>query len=149
MSNHPEVRVKVNAWVVEGVAPVVEALNAFPMVETFSSCQGGGHIYFHVKGEPDDLFRFVAGLARGLAEEVQDSCCGFNLQLEWLGSHPAHGSLHVTNEALADVTRGLLRVAARDCSDDFKRLACKTVDDSVNALRALERADLGGLAPTS
>ncbi len=137
MSNHPEVLVKVNAWVDERIAPVVEALNAFPMVETFSSCQGDGHIYFHVRGEPENLFRFVAGLACDLSEEVQDDCCSFKLRLEWLGYHPGHGVLLVPNESLADVTQGLLKVVARECSD-FHRLAHKTVEDSADILRALE-----------
>ena len=55
---HTEKLVKVNAWVDERIAPVVEALNAFPMVETFSSCQGDGHIIARsrllgCKGRPD------------------------------------------------------------------------------------------------
>lgn len=118
MSKHPEVLVKVNAWVDERIAPVVEALNAFPMVETFSSCQGDGHIYFHVRGEKESLFRFVDRLALNLAEEVQNNCCGFKLRLEWLGHHPSHGVLYVADDALADITQGLLKVAARRLASD-------------------------------
>jgi hypothetical protein len=135
---HLEVPIKVNAWVDERLAPVVEALNASPMVETFSSCQGDGHVYFHVRGEPWELFCFVAGLARTLEEEVSDNCCGFKLRLEWLGSNPVHGALYVTDEALDDVVRGLLKIAIHVARDDFKELVSKTVEDSREILDALE-----------
>ncbi len=110
---HPEVPIKVNAWVDQRLAPVVEALNAFPTVETFSSCQGDGHIYFRVRGEPEDLFRFIVDLARDLTEEISDSCCGFRLQLEWVGSHPSHGAMYVADQALNVVAQGLRRVSRR------------------------------------
>ena len=38
---HTEIPVKVTAWIDEGVAPLVEALNEFPQVVTLDSCQGG------------------------------------------------------------------------------------------------------------
>ena len=38
---HHEVPVKVTAWVDEGIAPLVLALNELPGVQTLDSCQGG------------------------------------------------------------------------------------------------------------
>jgi tRNA(Phe) wybutosine-synthesizing methylase Tyw3 len=39
MSTHTEIPVNVNAWVDEGIAPLVEALNSFKRVWTAASCE--------------------------------------------------------------------------------------------------------------
>ncbi len=43
---HKEVCVKVNAWVDEGVAPLVQALNQFLHVRTQQSCEGPAEVTF-------------------------------------------------------------------------------------------------------
>ena len=106
---HTEVRIQVNAWVDEWIAPVVEALNGFPEVVTFDSCEGDGHVFFDVEGGADALVAFVRELAAGLAAELE-SCCGFRLNLEWMGSHPAQGAIYVAegqNEAVAQALRAV------------------------------------------
>ena len=39
-SQHKQVRVKINARVDAGIAPLVSALSAFPWIETVDSCEG-------------------------------------------------------------------------------------------------------------
>ena len=136
---HSEVLIKVNAWVDKRIAPIVEALNAFSIVETFSSCQGDGHIYFNVRGEPRELFSFIEDLANALTTEIGNNCCAFKLRLEWLGSNPAHGALYVTDEALDSVACGLMKIARKTLAHDtFSELARQTANDSAEMLRALE-----------
>lgn len=59
MSDHREIPVKVNALVDEGVACLVTALSAFPLVQTTDSCQGDGpkgagpSVFFHVAHSDD------------------------------------------------------------------------------------------------
>jgi hypothetical protein len=54
MSAHTEVPVKVTAWVDEGVAPLVVALNEIAGVMTLDSCQegpeGGAYVLFRSRG---------------------------------------------------------------------------------------------------
>ncbi len=42
MAIHPQVWVKVNAQVDRGIAPLIEALSAYPGVRTLESCEGNG-----------------------------------------------------------------------------------------------------------
>ena len=43
---HREILVKVNAWVDEGIAPLVQALNEFAHVRTRQSCEGPAEVTF-------------------------------------------------------------------------------------------------------
>jgi hypothetical protein len=51
--SHPEVPIKVTAWVDEGVAPLVAALNSLDGVMTLDSCQGdsekGAYVLFRYR----------------------------------------------------------------------------------------------------
>jgi len=64
---HKTVRVKVNAWVDEDVAPLVLALNEFPNVWTLDSCQGenGKHayVYFDCQDGPSGTIAVAATIA--------------------------------------------------------------------------------------
>jgi hypothetical protein len=45
---HKQVPAKVTAYVDEGMKELVELLNTFDMLSTFSSCQGGDTYYAHI-----------------------------------------------------------------------------------------------------
>lgn len=79
---HTEVPVKVTAWVDEGVADLVLALNQFEDVVTLDSCEGdwdqGPYVLFRCR---DDGVSFAAALARTLAEH--DRPIDYLLGLEW------------------------------------------------------------------
>lgn len=80
---HPEIPVKVTAWVDEGVAPLVAALNQFDDVMTIDSCQGdgdkGAYVLFRcLSGSPLD---FAAGLAAALSPH--ERAADYLLRAEW------------------------------------------------------------------
>lgn len=68
---HKEIPIKVTAMVDEGIAPLVEVMNAFEGVVTYSSCQGDDEsaeralIWFEYRGKVDAL-TFYAQFARQL-----------------------------------------------------------------------------------
>jgi hypothetical protein len=81
MAAHTEIPVKVNAWVDEGIAPLVEALNEFEHVSTAASCEDdqsafrrGAYVMFSYEGGD------VAGFASGLAATIDEQAV---LQIEW------------------------------------------------------------------
>ncbi len=87
MSVHAEVPIKVNAWVDEGVAPLVEALNRFPSVRTLTSSSedrsgdlGHGAFVTFVHTDQTDSGSFIAGLARTLRDGPDASA---RLQVDW------------------------------------------------------------------
>jgi hypothetical protein len=79
---HREVPVKVTAWVDEGVAPLVVALNDFERVLTVDSCEGGttdgAYVLFRVRGHAGQAAKFAAGLAEAMGERAP-----YLLQAEW------------------------------------------------------------------
>src|SRR5262249_25118775 len=101
---------KVNAWVDQAIAPVVEALSVFPEVETFSSCEGDGHVFFHVRGPAQRAFSFTDELASSLSAEI-DACCEFKLALEWRGGNAIRCALYVQAGAVDIVSEGLRAVS--------------------------------------
>ena len=68
---HQEIPVKVTAWVDEGIAPLVLALNELPDVETLDSCQGRhdkpAHVYFRLRRNAQATALFASALAAALA----------------------------------------------------------------------------------
>ena len=108
---HREIPIKVTAWVDEGVAPLVEALNEFPHLTTLDSCEDrhehGAYVLFRCEGE--DPAGFVAGLGGALSAEPVD----FVLRAEW----------------------------RRDYADPLLELSCppKQVDDLAAAVSACRR----------
>src|SRR5262249_48513680 len=104
MKYHKQVVVKVNAQVDEGIAPLVEALNACPGVATFCSCQGGknenAYVAFVVQGEGlPGLYAFVDKLSPALGQNSKISDLPFTLSIEWYagGNSPA-GYLRVPRQ---------------------------------------------------
>lgn len=80
---HPEIPVKVTAWVDEGVAPLVAALNGFERIVTLDSCQGdetrGPYVLFAYRGDAQEAASFAADLGGKLAAVAPE----FLLQAEW------------------------------------------------------------------
>jgi hypothetical protein len=66
---HREIPVKVNAWVDEGIAPLVVALNEHERIWTLDSCQSdealGAYVMFAFEGAAGQVDQFASGLARG------------------------------------------------------------------------------------
>jgi hypothetical protein len=70
-SGHREIPVKVTAWVDEGVAPLVVALNEFDQVLTVGSCEGdpdkGAYVLFCFQGDTEQATDFAAELGEALS----------------------------------------------------------------------------------
>ena len=82
---HTEVPVKVTAWVDEGVAPLVLALNELPEIVTLDSCQGGketdAHVFFCHRGDDREAVAFGAELGTMLA--AHHDAASYLLTAEW------------------------------------------------------------------
>jgi hypothetical protein len=87
---HAEIPVKVNAWVDEKVAPLVDALNEFTCVVTLDSCQGDqdkpAHVMFRYIGGEQAAIDFFFYLGRTLGEKAAHYC-EYNFLLRWLTGH--------------------------------------------------------------
>jgi len=79
---HQEVPTKVNAWVDEGVVPLVEALSDVPEIVTLDSCEndnGKVRVTFTTHGGTEDIVDAVRTLSSQLHELESSSV----LSLEW------------------------------------------------------------------
>ena len=108
---HKEIQVKVNAFVDEGVAPLVLALNSIEGVITLDSCErdatsGEASVYFQYGTDWQGLASLVEALSRALRS--LNLCCGFSVSLEWLGSNDRpRAHLSVKPEHMADVAAAI------------------------------------------
>lgn len=77
---HPEIPVKVTAWVDEGIAPLVAALNEYDEIMTLDSCQGdddrGAYVLF--RAHVGESLRLVRDLATALVTHTD-----YLLRAEW------------------------------------------------------------------
>ena len=85
---HKQDSIKVNAWVDEGILPLVEVLNQFPEVMTVDSCQGEdkerfAHVYFHYCGPEGNTYSFVQGLSIAMGKHVPADN-EYLIRLEWM-----------------------------------------------------------------
>jgi hypothetical protein len=82
---HHEIPVKVTAWVDEGVAPLVAALNEIEDVVTLDSCQGDhehpASVFFSHRGDTQENALFAADLAASLGPH--DEAADYTLTAEW------------------------------------------------------------------
>jgi len=87
MTTHAEIPVKVNAWVDEGIAPLVEALNEFERVWTAASCENdaspsltpyAAYVMFSYQGSGAEATLFGAKLVEALGESIP-----FCLETDW------------------------------------------------------------------
>lgn len=88
---HRQIPVKVTAFVDEGIAPVVQALNTIDGVSTFSSCQGiqgreYAHVYFDFGQHSRNHWFRLAKLANKLAGTLSaNGVYDADVCLEWTG----------------------------------------------------------------
>lgn len=126
MNVHAQTLVKVNAQVDKGIAPLVEALNAYPGVFTTSSCEGrkshNAYVAFDVGGDVRQLAAFVKALSSALGQNSRVSDLSFTLSLEWYaGGKSPNGYLrlpprhiHALAEAVASAAIDVVKSASRD-----------------------------------
>lgn len=110
MASHNQVIIKVNAFVDEGIAPLVLALNSIDGVITFDSCERGvsgeAYVYFTYGRSWRDLGKLLENTAAILRN--LDLCCGFSVALEWFGSNEQpRALLTLRPEHVADVATRL------------------------------------------
>jgi hypothetical protein len=115
---HKEIPIKVNAWVDEGVAPLVSALNEFPGIATISSCRGHdgiGYVRFLHLGPDAALFRFVQNLSRSLGSMFRADYF-YSIRLNWTsgGDRPS-AELHVRSDKAEHLAGAIKRVAIDAC----------------------------------
>ena len=83
--------IKVNAFVDEGIAPLVAALSGIEGLVTLESCERGddglADVYFSYGAYVD--WRELGAMLESLAGKLRELniCCGFSLTLEWFGSN--------------------------------------------------------------
>jgi hypothetical protein len=82
---HPEVPVKVTAWIDEGVVPLVVALNELDDVMTLDSCQGDAtndaYVLFCCRRAASAAGAFAVALAVALADSSDG--LDYTLRAEW------------------------------------------------------------------
>jgi hypothetical protein len=83
--SHQEVPIKVTAWVDQGIAPLVSALNEIEGVVTLDSCQGDhehpASVFFSHRGDAQTTADFAADFAASLGP--QDDAADYTLTAEW------------------------------------------------------------------
>jgi hypothetical protein len=91
MIEHKQVQVKVNAYVDEGVSPLVCALNELEGVITIDSCEGyaddPSYVYFHLLSLSEDCALFAHKLASALHSQIQGRWDYF-VGVEWSSGEP-------------------------------------------------------------
>jgi hypothetical protein len=110
-SDHVEKLVKVNAPVDEGIAEVVEALNAFPKLYTTDSCQGRddgwAFVWFRYGDTAQETVDFLFWLeTRGLA-----GLEGCHMSAMWGGGRTLRLELKIAHAAISWVAERLNQVA--------------------------------------
>ena len=127
---HKQVWAKVNVPVDSKIVELVEALSAFPMLETLESCQGQEDeparvcfLYGDYWSHPSrDIAEFgLEFLAPGLAAEIGDDA---HLYLELNGSGITQGNLVVRAGAIQQVTKALRQLLQRFSASQLRSLAC-------------------------
>lgn len=112
---HPQTWAKVNASVDVGVLPLVEALSAFPALQTFESCEGIGDepmtVWFTYGHSDTELATFFAKV---LAAEIKGKIpADVELSL-WANTFgQVHAEIAVPRSAAKRVARLIRRVAAK------------------------------------
>ena len=122
--SHKLVRVYVNAWVDEGIAPLVRALSRFPRLISTAGCEdvdGDAVVAFDYGDYWWDTVRFCLWLADELASRLEEAAsislsCGPYLTVT--------ANLHVQRSAIERVTAELDAIAYR-WGDDPQDEICR------------------------
>lgn len=122
-SRHPEGLVKVNAWVDQGVAPLVEALSLLDGLVTLDSCQGSevdapdAYVRFRVGTSAAELAPFLSDLSARLGA-IRPQPGYYTLSLEWHnGGVEAFARLSVAPPVVRALSEALLSVAQTIASE--------------------------------
>ncbi len=116
-TEHTEVPVEVIAYVDEGVAPLVAAINKIPGLYTLDSCEGNGnemaYCYVAHRGSTGEFASMLADIASALRSEV-DACCEYRISLEWIPGNDTPMGRIASQRAFVDPLAGALsELAAR------------------------------------
>ena len=112
-----QVRVRVNAWVDERVAPVIEALNDFPDLVTLGSHAGtdgqNAWVSFaHRQLDTNETLAFIQFLANELQSRI-DNEVGCRVGLEWeVGNKNSMAKIEAPMHAINDLATVLSEVAS-------------------------------------
>ncbi len=112
---HKTQRVNVNAWIDEGIPPIVVALNRFQFVQTISSCEGerrsDRYVDFIVH-EGKDLYEFTGYLVKELNAGLTSR--NFRLRIEWLSGMKQLGALYIHDTDIIDDIAKLITELSTD-----------------------------------
>lgn len=115
IKNHPEVPIKVNAWVDAGIASLVEALNQFESLWTTSSCEGQNafaHVHFAYNGPSTRFSDFMERLSTELGERLPTDN-NYRLTLEWAaGGKKPLGTITAPREVVPSLSKAIRQIAA-------------------------------------
>ncbi len=117
----------VNAWVDEGIAPLVVALNGISGVATLDSCQEGAlgesFVFFTYGHTWHELATLLQETSYALSEAHLP--CGYALRIEWLGSNSVpRAQVSVRPEHVAALSDGINGVVS-----DLNRRMTELVGD--------------------
>jgi hypothetical protein len=113
---HREILIKINAWVDEGIAPLVETLNRIDGVLTLESCQGDPEheaqidLYYgqFARTSPAQLATFADAIATAL---IKGGSHRSRVAVEWLGGNMPRILLSMPTEDISLVTSALVPLA--------------------------------------
>jgi len=115
MGEHTEIPVRVNAWVDEGIAPLVLALNEIDGVWTLSSCERGilgrGYVDFTYGQDWKELAVLVDEMAGLLVAHPPPHGYGYTLHLEWLGGITPRAQVLVDPERATLLADAITKIA--------------------------------------
>lgn len=114
------VRVRVNTWVDELVAPLVEALNDFPDLMTLDSSgqpNGPAWVTFsHRDDSPEGILGFIQAIAAELQQRLgSDSGCRVGLQWE-VGGGRSLAKIEAPAAAVGGLSHALTEMASTPAS---------------------------------
>lgn len=99
---------KVNAWIDEGVAPLVEALNEIPDIETLDSCEddsGAARVYFRFRG-PDTAEVTIARTSE-LARMLNGALVRYEVDIEFRGDYDPIARIATAPDSVQDLAAAI------------------------------------------
>lgn len=153
--SHEQVWTKVNAQVDKGIAPLVEALSAFPELQTLSSCEGyqdrAATVSFRYGAPSPEAWRELSAFVFGffgpkMAQKVGDSARVFVEVTTW---GETLGGLSIRPGCVSDVA-----VAVSEMAEEFSQLRKKACSDGIpytspaGSTVDIDRQQSGGERPT-